>query len=158
MGDEMGNEIKGLWIPQILIEDERLTPMERILLAKIDFIYNEEHCCFASNKYLAEYCKCSETSISTSISKLIKLGYLAVQKYDGKNRELRSMLSKFENNAFKNSKVCFQNLKDKKRVYKKSENKEKNNNNIIIKKRNDIGFDLDEFFNAACLRQETTEV
>lgn len=109
---EQNRDFKGVWIPKIVWFDERLNALDKIILAEIDSLDNGERGCYASNQYIAEFCQCSETKVSTAISKLIKLDYLYVQKFDGRQRELKSRLSNFERQDLKNSKADIKNLKE----------------------------------------------
>lgn len=105
-------DFKGVWIPKLIWLDNRLSALDKIILTEVDSLDQGERGCYASNQHIAEFCQCSITKVSTSISKLIELGYLYVQKYDGRQRELKSRLSKFERQTFKNCKADSQNLKE----------------------------------------------
>lgn len=88
-------DFKGVWIPKQVWLDSRLTALDKIILTEIDSLDMGERGCFASNKHIAEFCQCSETKVSKSISALISYGYLYVQNFDGRQRELKSRLSNF---------------------------------------------------------------
>lgn len=109
---ENQRDFKGVWIPKAVWLDNRLTALDKVILTEIDSLDQGERGCFASNQHIADFCQCSITKVSTSISKLIDLGYLYVQNYDGRYRELKSRLSKIERQTFKNSKADSQNLKE----------------------------------------------
>lgn len=109
---EINRDFKGIWIPKEIWLDKRLNALDKIILAEIDSLDNDENGCFASNKYIAEFCGCSETKVSTAISKLIDFGYLSAVSFDGRQRKLKSCLSNFERQGFRNCKAAFQNLKD----------------------------------------------
>lgn len=85
------NEIKrkftGLWIPRHIVEDTRLTPLEKMLYAEIDSLDQEEGC-FANNKYLADILCCSEDTVSRYVSHLIEIGYVVLVGFDGRQRRL----------------------------------------------------------------------
>lgn len=83
---------KGIWIPKSVWLDERLNALEKVILMEIDSLDQSEKGCFAGNDKLAAFCQCSETKVSKSISKLIELGYIRVQNFDGRQRELKSNL------------------------------------------------------------------
>ncbi len=89
-------DFKGVWIPRVVWLDTRLNALEKVILTEIDSLDQGERGCWASNKHIAEFCQCSETKVSTAISKLITLGYLYVKNFDGRQRELKSCLSNFE--------------------------------------------------------------
>lgn len=118
-------EFKGVWIPKQIWLDKRLNMLEKGILTEIDSLDNEENGCFASNEYLAKFCQCSETKVSTAIKKLIELDYLYVKSFDGRIRILKSRLSNFERQTINNLKSEFKNFKD---------------NNIINNKTNNIDY------------------
>lgn len=106
-------DFKGVWIPKQVFLDERLNAIEKIILIEIDSLDAEDsEGCYASNEYLANFCKCSMTKVSTSISKLIKLGYLYVSKNDGRKRYLKSRLSNYESQNFKKSEPALPEMKE----------------------------------------------
>lgn len=109
-----GNErdFKGVWIPKTVWLDERLNALDKVILTEIDSLDMSERGCYASNKHIADFCQCSETKVSTAISKLVKLGYLYVQKFDGRQRELKSRLSNFERQELKNCESAIKKLKE----------------------------------------------
>ena len=114
-------DFKGVWIPKQVFLDERLNAIEKLILAEVDSLDVEgSEGCFASNEYLAKFCQCSVTKVSTSVSKLIKLGYLYVLKNDGRKRYLKSRLSNFESQDFKNSNSGTPNMKQSNNSYKYS--------------------------------------
>lgn len=94
-------DFKGVWIPKQVWLDERLSALDKIILTEIDSLDGERGC-YASNKRLADFCQCSESKISKSISLLIELNYIYVESFDGRKRILRSRLSKNNNQTSKN--------------------------------------------------------
>jgi hypothetical protein len=115
-------DFKGVWIPRAVWLDERLNMLEKGILAEIDSLDMSEKGCFASNKHIADFCQCSETKVSTAISKLVELGYLYVESFDGRLRILKSRLSNFERQTLKNCKADSQILKES-NTYKKTSTK-----------------------------------
>ena len=109
---EYERDFKGVWIPKIVWLDERLNALDKVILTEIDSLDNGEKGCFASNKHISEFCQCSETKVSTSISKLIKFGYLYVKSFNGRQRILKSRLSNFERQTLKKCKADLQTLKE----------------------------------------------
>lgn len=105
-------DFKGVWIPKEVWLDERLNMLDKGILAEVDSLDNSEAGCYASNEYIAKFCQCGVTKVSTSITKLINFGYLRVASFDGRKRFLKSCLSKSEEPPFKNCKAAFQDLKD----------------------------------------------
>lgn len=122
---ENKRDFKGIWIPKEVWLDERLNALEKIILAEIDSLDSSDRGCWASNKHISDFCKCSETKVSTAISKLIEYGYLYVKSFDGRSRELKSSLSNFERQTFKKCKADFQNLKESNIYNNTSNNKRK---------------------------------
>lgn len=96
MPSDNQRDFKGVWIPKQVWLDTRLTALDKVILTEIDSLDQSDRGCFASNRHIAEFCQCSETKVSKSIAMLIKYGYLYVQNFDGRQRELKSRLS---NNA-----------------------------------------------------------
>ena len=92
-------DFKGVWIPCEIWLDERLNALDKIILAEIDSLDQGDGGCWASNQYLAEFCQCSVTKVSTSISLLVKLGYIKVCSFDGRNRTLKSCIKIGVDNA-----------------------------------------------------------
>ncbi len=106
-------DFKGIWLPKEIWLDDDLNATDKIIFAEIDSLDVEEsEGCYASNEYLANFCKCSITKVSTSISKLIGLGYIKVAKTDGRKRWLKTSLSKFESQTLKNEKSEIQEMKE----------------------------------------------
>lgn len=105
-------DFKGVWIPKKVWLDTRLNALDKVILMEIDSLDQGEKGCYASNEHLAEFCQCSKTKVSTAISKLIKCGYLYIQNFDGRKRELKSRVSNFERQNIKNCNADIQNLKE----------------------------------------------
>lgn len=110
--DELKREFRGVWIAREIWLDKRLNALDKVILAEIDSLDNDETGCFASNDYLAEFCQCSKTTVSTAIRKLIDYGYIYVAKFDGRTRILKSRLSKIERQDFENCKAGLQNSQE----------------------------------------------
>lgn len=103
-------DFKGVWIPRQVWLDTRLNALEKVILTEIDSLDQGEKGCYASNEHLAEFCQCSKRKVSEAISKLIKCGYIYVQNFDGRKRELKSRLSNFERQTSKKCEADKQNL------------------------------------------------
>lgn len=101
----MQRDFKGVWIPKHIWLNNDLSMIEKVLIIEIDSLDNEKKGCFASNKYLADFCGCSESAISKAISKLIKLDLLYCKNFDGRQRELKSKLGRLLNNDSLPSKI-----------------------------------------------------
>ena len=85
-------KFKGVWIPRESGLDERLSALNKIILTEIDSLDNGDEHCHAGNDYLAQFCQCSASKVTKTISKLIELGYVQVHSFDGRVRRLRSCL------------------------------------------------------------------
>ena len=119
----MEREFKGIWIPAEIWLNNQLTATEKFILAEIDSLDNEKGCT-ASNEYLAEFCQCGITKVSTGITKLIEMGYIEIKSFDGRTRILKSRLSKSERQTYTK---CEQ------------DNKELNNNKVNDKIKHKYG-------------------
>lgn len=87
-------QYKGVWLPKEILDNPDLTPTEKILLAIIESLDDEEAGgCYASNEYLGNRLGVTEKMASWTISNLKKKGYLAQTKFDGRRRFIRSALS-----------------------------------------------------------------
>lgn len=94
---------RGIWIPVEIWQDKRLTILDKTVLMRIDSLDSSERGCYASNKDLAEFCRCTERKVTNAIAKLIKFDYIELKYFDGRTRILRSklkdsMLEKYKNN------------------------------------------------------------
>lgn len=153
-------DFKGVWIPKRVFLDERLNAIEKIILIEIDSLDAEDsEGCYASNEYLANFCKCSMTKVSTSISKLIKLGYLYVSKNDGRKRYLKSRLSNSESQDFKKSEPDLPKMKESNNSEEYS--RDEINSNIDspteLKKEEKNAYHSNEWFNSQHIKNMLTE-
>jgi predicted transcriptional regulator len=64
-----------LLIPEVL-NDHRLSSFDRVLLSVIIQLTKQKGLCFANNQHFALNLRCSVGTVSKSISKLHKLGYI----------------------------------------------------------------------------------
>lgn len=71
-------DFKGIWIPKDIWFNTELSITDKILLAEIDSLDNENHCT-ASNEYFSEFFKVSVPTISRSIKKLKDLGFIETE-------------------------------------------------------------------------------
>lgn len=130
----MERDFKGVFIPKEIYLDSRLNALDKIIFAEIDSLDFEDGC-YASNKYLAEFCQCSETKVSLAISKLTDLGYIKLISFNGRKRILKSCLSKNERHTFKKCKADSQNVKpdnisDNTNLEKLGDNKDSERKNV----------------------------
>ena len=106
----MNRDFKGVWIPKEIWLNTKLNALDKIILTEIDSLDKGDGGCYASNQYLAEFCQCSVSKVSKSISKLIKLEYLYVKKFDGRNRILKSRLVNFTRQTSKKCQAAYENM------------------------------------------------
>lgn len=90
----MNRDFKGVWIPKEIWLDDRLTALDKVIFVEIDSLDDGETGCYASNQYLAEFCRCSVTKVSNAVTKLTELGYIETASFDGRKRVLKSRLTK----------------------------------------------------------------
>ena len=126
MSEELVRDFKGIWIPKNVWLNKELNTIDKIVLMEIDSLDATEEGCYASNKYLAEFCQCNEWTISTSINKLIKLDYLEVVKFDGRKRYLKSRLVKITRQTCENHKADLRKSQDI-NIYNNIDNNKKEN-------------------------------
>jgi hypothetical protein len=118
-------DFKGVWIPKAVWLDNRLTALDKVILTEIDSLDQGERGCFASNKHIADFCQCGEWKVSTSISKLVELGYLHIQSFDGRQREIKSRLVFFTDQPCEKPKADFGKSRQS-NTYNNTSNKTKN--------------------------------
>ena len=106
----MERDFKGVWIPKEVWLDNRLNALDKVILTEIDSLDQGESGCYASNKYIADFCQCSERKVSDAITKLTKLGYIKLTSFDGRMRVLQSCLAKSASLPRKNCEADTQNL------------------------------------------------
>ena len=83
----------GLWIPEEILRDDRLSALEKIILMEIDYLDSGENGCWASNSHIAERCGCSAWKVSDAVAKLEKEGFLSIVCCDGRRRTMRRVAS-----------------------------------------------------------------
>ena len=112
-------DFKGVWIPREIWLDDRLNALDKVILTEIDSLDSSEKGCWASNKYIAEFCQCSESKVSQTITKLTKLGYLRAVSFDGRQREIKSNIAM----GLKNYEADSQKQKDSLLKFNRQNNK-----------------------------------
>lgn len=86
---EQERDFKGVWIPKTVWLDKRLSALDKLILSGIaSFCAVDEYDCFASNKAIADFCGCSESKVTKSISLLATIGYLQIKSFDGRERKM----------------------------------------------------------------------
>jgi hypothetical protein len=125
-------DFKGVWIPKEVWLNENLSIIEKCLLVEIDSLDNSERGCFASNEYLANFFKLSESRMANIISDLKKRGFINQIFFDGRQRGLRIVKSEVwftENDKADYSKTV--KLPYRKREHNNTMNKTTNNTTNI---------------------------
>jgi len=125
-------DFKGVWIPKEVWLNENLSIVEKCLLVEIDSLDNSERGCFASNEYLANFFKLSESRMANIISDLKKRGFINQIFFDGRQRGLRIVKSEVwftENDKADLSKTV--KLPYRKREHNNTLNKTTNNTTNI---------------------------
>lgn len=122
-------EYTGVWIPAEVMESSELSMLDKFVYAEMaGFLI-----CYASNEWFAKKIGKSESSISHSIARLIKLGYVENLGFDGRLRQLR---------VAKNCKSALQKIAslpsqklqhNNKEEYKRINNSEKAKNEVVEK-------------------------
>lgn len=137
-------DFKGVWIPKTIWLDDRLSALDKVIFTEIDSLSSTDKGCYASNKYIASFCQCSEAKVSKAISKLIEFGYLYVQKFDGRQRFLQVCLVKNTSLPSKKYKADLQKVQainiDNNIVINKDNKDNKKN-----KKKKDFSFILESY-------------
>jgi DNA-binding Lrp family transcriptional regulator len=119
---KVNRDFKGVWIPKSIYLDERLSWTEKILLVEVDSL-DQNKGCFASNGYLANFLGVSEWTVSNSISKLKKLGYLKTQMLEGRKRIIKSLVKTTRQSLGKPKGSVVKNPKHSNTVNKTDSNK-----------------------------------
>ena len=116
--DDFKRDFKGIWINRDIWLDNRINALDKVIFAEIDSLDVGEEGCYASNEYLAEFCQCTTTKVSTAISKLVELGYVDIVKFDGRKRYMKTLknlkadFKKSKRQTLKKLKADFKNIKD----------------------------------------------
>jgi DNA-binding transcriptional regulator GbsR (MarR family) len=100
---ENKRQFLGIWIPRDIYLNRDLSWTDKILLIEIESLDNERGC-FASNDYFAKFLGVTNTTISQSISKLKKLGFVEQVSFDGRTRVLKADFKVCETQIVKKSK------------------------------------------------------
>ena len=82
----MENENKGIWIPFEIWELADLSPMQRILLAKIYALSQKDGVCWAGDNYLAESLVCTPQYIRKMRKDLCETQYISCEGYGNKRK------------------------------------------------------------------------
>jgi uncharacterized phage protein (TIGR02220 family) len=83
----MSRGFKGIWIPKEIWESKDISMQEKVFLAEIHSLDNENGC-IASNAYFAEFFGLSKSSVSRVVSSLSKKGLIVVTLLYKDNKEV----------------------------------------------------------------------
>ena len=83
----MNRDFKGIWIPREIWVSKELSMQEKVFLAEIHSLDNENGC-IASNAYFAEFFGLSKSSVSRVVSSLSKKGLIDVKLLYKPNKEV----------------------------------------------------------------------
>lgn len=83
----MSRGFKGIWIPKEIWESKEMSMQEKVFLAEIHSLDNENGC-IASNAYFAEFFGLSKSSVSRVVSSLSKKGLIVVTLLYKDNKEV----------------------------------------------------------------------
>ena len=82
-------KVKGIWIPIEIWETKELTLQQKVFLAEIDSLSNNEAGCWASNAWFAEQFGISQDRASRVISSLVALGLISLTlRYKENSKEV----------------------------------------------------------------------
>jgi len=141
----------GIWIPKEIYLNKDLSWTDKILVIEINSLDNERGC-FASNDYFAEFLGVTKTTISTSISKLKKLGFIEQISFDGRTRILKAAFNNSEEQHIRKLKGSVQkNLK-----HNNTDNK--TSNNSLEKEKKYIKKDLEVLSDNPKLKNEVNTI
>lgn len=92
--DEQLRGFEGIWIPRAIWLNENLTPYEKIFVAEINSLDNdEEKGCLASNEYFCNFFQIKERRVQEILSSLKEKGLIFQCFFDGRTRGLRTIFS-----------------------------------------------------------------
>jgi uncharacterized phage protein (TIGR02220 family) len=91
----MSRGFKGIWIPKEIWESKGMSMQEKIFLAEIHSLDNEQGC-IASNAYFAEFFGLSKSSVSRIVSSLVKKNLIKVILTYKPNKEVDKRIIRCE--------------------------------------------------------------
>lgn len=112
----MQRAFKGVWIPADIWLSEDLTLQEKVFLAEIDSLDNENGC-FASNKYFAKFFGLTNGRCSQVITSLKNKGLINIEYIYGPNKEIEKRVIKVVNKLNTPIKYPKEGVKDIKDPY-----------------------------------------
>lgn len=82
--DPPQRQFKGVWLCAAILDNEELSPAEKILIAEIDSLTHPEKACYASNEFLARRMHLSEAHMRDTLAELTGGGYLVRLAFTGR--------------------------------------------------------------------------
>ncbi len=79
---------KGIWIPDFILEDERLDAGNKIIMAEIISLCELDKGCYASDEHFARLVGIERSSSTKRIKKLVQMGYVNKRTVKGKGKYL----------------------------------------------------------------------
>lgn len=116
----MSRGFKGIWIPKEIWESNEISMQEKIFLAEIHSLDNEQGC-IASNAYFAKFFNLSKGSVSRIISSLKSKGYISVTLIYKENKEVDKRIIR-----------CISYGNKEIKVVEKSQEKSKSTHNVSV--------------------------
>ena len=93
-------DFKGIWIPKEICNLKNLTWAEKIILSEI-LVLSKQNKCYANNEHFSKLLKVRKDSISRTIGKLVKQGYLISEiKYKLDKKQVQQRILKLNNKFF----------------------------------------------------------
>ena len=87
-------EFKGIWIPKEICDLQNLGWTEKIILSEI-LAFSKQNQCYATNEHFSKLLKIRKDSVSRTICKLVKQGYLnSTIKYKENKKEVLQRILK----------------------------------------------------------------
>lgn len=111
----MSRDFKGIWIPREIWLSNELSMQEKVFLAEIHSLDNENGC-IASNAYFSEFFNLSKSSVSRVISSLSDKGYCNVTLTYKANKEVDKRIIRTSKYGDKEIKVVKEVSKPKQKV------------------------------------------
>ena len=131
--EEQKRRFDGIWIPANVWLNKDLSPLDKIVLAEVNSLDDDETHCFASNEYLAEFCQCSERKVTESLGKLKSLGFIEQISFNGRTRILK-IASQSSKNCYADSQNLLgeiynidYNINNKENILKENSNIQQSN-------------------------------
>lgn len=89
---KMDRQIKGIFIPIEIWQDNTLTWKEKVLLMEIDSFTSKDLDCYFSNEYIATLLGVKEDTASGLVRSLIRKGFIRQTRFDGRKRYLQTCI------------------------------------------------------------------